>query len=209
MANYEPTGLPGYIKATGSGTNADPYLLSVSVGGGAAGAGDTYIGSVGGKLTRVAVEMTRPADTTAYTVGDVVSNNATTTTPMEYANLLRVAGGSGYVVGCLISTNLKSIVPALRVHLFNAANPTVAADNAAFKELYADAAKRCSYFDMPAMTTATDTSNSDMSRAVKMDLRVPVVGGATASLWVVLEALTAFTPASGQLIRVVLIVDNN
>ena len=171
-------------------------------------AAEVHAGEVGGNLIMISTEFTRPADTTAYTANDVVSDNTTTTTMQALANAARVSGGSGYIVGIRIATDKKSIVPALRVHFFNTTGATLAGDNVAYKEVYADGSKRVAYYDMPAMTTAVDTTNSDMSRSVDMTMRIPYTCVAT-SLYYVLETLTAFTPASGEKITVTVFVDRN
>jgi len=162
----------------------------------------------GSRLVRVSGTFTRPANTTAYAANDVVSNNATATTPLELANAVRVAAGSAYLVGLRVETNLKSITPRFRVHFFSTAAATVAADNAAHKEVYADAAIRRGYVDLVAMSTAADTTNSDMSRAEDYTIRRPMVAAAT-SFYVVLETLDAFTPASGQSFTVIAVFDQN
>lgn len=154
---------------------------------------------VGGTKVSVSVEMTRTTDTTTYAANDVVSDSITTTTVQTVANFARVNAGTGYIVGCKITTDKKSITPSLRVHVFNAVNPTVAADNAQWKELYADLSKRIVYFDLPPMSTAADAANSDMSRSFDMNLRVPFVcAGGTRSVFFVIETLTAFIPASAE-----------
>lgn len=197
--------LQTFIKASGAGTDADPWIPQY-----AGGAGESHLGEVGGNLARISVEFTRPADTTAYTAGDVVSNSTSATTLMTLTNALRVAGGSGYIVRASLTTDKKSITPRFRVHLFNASNPTVAADNVAHKELYADASKRLGYFDLPAMTTATDTTSSDMSRAMDNTLRHAIVAAAgSRDIYAMLEALDAFTPASGEKFTLALFVDCN
>ena len=175
-----------------------------------AGASEQFIGKVGGLIGNASVEFTRPANTTDYTAGDVVSNNATTTVLMEFANLFREYNTSGYLVGARLMTDKKSITPRIRVHLFNASDATVAADNAAHKELYADGAKRLGYFDLPAMTTATNSTDSDMSRAIDLSIRVPVACSTSSrSLFCLLEALDGFTPASGQKFTLKLALDQN
>lgn len=171
---------------------------------------EIYRGAVGGLKAEASTEMTRPSDTTAYTAGDVISNSTSATTPIELQYVTRASGVGGYIVGCRIATDKKSITPRLRVHLFNVATATLAADNAAYKELYADSSKRMGYFDMPAMTTATDSTNSDMSRTIDMNLRVPFkCADGSRSIHVVLEALDAFTPASGQKFNVTLITESD
>lgn len=167
---------------------------------------------VGGKLVRVTATFTRPDNVTAYGVGDVVSNDATTTVLMEFASFARVVGGSGYVVGAILATDKKSIVPVMRVHLFNASNPTVAGDNAQHKGLYADIGKLIGAFDLEAMTTPVDAGSSDLSVAMAdgKDIIVPfVAGAATRSIFALLETQTAFTPAALENFSLTLIGDLN
>jgi hypothetical protein len=156
--------------------------------------------------------MTRPAagDVNAYITGDVVSNSTTTTTPVQLTNIFRVAGGSGYITKLRLVTDKKSITPRFRLHFFNVNTATVAADNAPYKELYADSAKRLGYWDMPAMTTAADTTNSDMSRTLDLSCRIAVTAAnGSRDMFVVYEALDAFTPASGQKFNLTAVMDNN
>lgn len=173
-------------------------------------AGEAHIGEVGGRLLRVSAEFTRPADTTAYTAGDVVSDSTSASTLITLSNAVRVNAGSGYIVRASLTTDRKSITPRFRVHLFNATGATVSADNAAYREVYADASRRLGYFDLPAMLTPADTANSDMSRSLDNSIRFPFVAAAgTTSLFALLETLDAFTPASGQKFLLTLVVDCN
>jgi len=189
------------IKDQGDGT----YALAAT-----GAANEAHIGEVGGKLVRISGTFTRPADANAYIANDTVSNSTVATTPLALASVFRVASGSAYLVGLRLETNLKSITPRFRVHFFAVSNPTVAADNVAHKEVYADAANRRGYVDLPAMSTAADTTNSDMSRAEDFTIRRTMVeaSGAT-GLWAVLETLDAFTPASGQSFTLVALFDQN
>lgn len=173
-------------------------------------AGENHIGEVGGFGDRLFGEFTRPANTTAYNANDVVSDNVTTTTPCLLTNALRVNAGTGYIVRASLVTNKKSITPRFRVHLFNANTMTIAADHAQFKEVYADNALRLGYFDLVAMTTGADATNSDLSRSQDNTLRHFIkAAAATRNIYYVLETLDAFTPASGQLFRLQLFMDNN
>jgi len=176
----------------------------------ATAAGESFIGQIGGKLIKTEAEFTRPLDAAQYAIGDVVSNSTVATTPMDFADAGRTTGGSGYITGARLSTDKKSITPRFRVHLFNANNPTLAVDNAVYKEVYADHAKRTGYFDLPAMTTATDTANSDLSRSFDFTLRVPYVTAAgDQSIFAVLETLDVFIPASGEKFTLSLFFDQN
>lgn len=196
-----------YFSASGAGTSGDPYVPAVSVSA-ALAAGEAHLGEVAGNLAMVSTEFTRPNDTTPYGANDVVSDSTSATTMQALANAARVSGGSGYIVGIRVSTDKKSIVPRLRVHFYNTNGATLSVDNANWQDKYADAAKRVGFWDMPAMTTGADTTNSDMSRTLDFTMRIPYTCAAT-SLYYVLEALDAFTPAAQEKFTVTVFVDRN
>lgn len=155
--------------------------------------------TVGGETISLSAEFTRPADTTAYTANDAVSNSTSSTTPVEIANFARVNGQSGYIVGARLTTDKKSITPRIRVHLYSVNTATLSVDNAAWQDKYADISKRLGSFDLPAMSTGADTTNSDISRSMDFTVRIPFkCASDSRSIYYVLETLDAFTPASGQ-----------
>lgn len=160
-------------------------------------AGETHLGEVGENFTRISTEFTRPTDTSPYAANDVVSDSTVTTTMQALANAARVSGGSGEILGIRLSTDKKSITPRIRVHFFSTNGATISADNAQWQDKYADVGKRVAFYDMPAMTTGADSSNSDMSRSVDMSMAIPYVCAAT-SLYFVLETLDIFTPNNGE-----------
>lgn len=172
-------------------------------------AGESHVGEIGGNLTRVSAELTRPADTTAYAANDVVADSTSAPTLLSLTNAMRVSGGSGYVVRVALTTDKKSITPRFRIHFFNASNPTIANDNAQHKELYADTGKRLGYVDLSAMTTAADSSGSDTSRAFDSTVRLPIVASGSRTIYALLETLDSFTPASGEKFTLTVFVDNN
>ena len=163
-----------------------------------------------GSLMPVSAEFIVPSSVVTYSANFVVSNNATTTTLLQLPGLFRVAGSSGYIVALRVATNLKSITPRFRLHFFNVSNPTFSGDNSLYKELYADSSKRCGYWDMPALNTASDTTNTDCSRSVDVTCRIPVIAAAGSSdLYVGFETLDAFTRASAQRITLTAFLDSN
>jgi len=170
-------------------------------------AGETHIGEVAGNLIVVSNEITLQASG-AYAAGDIVSDSSTTTTPLALAAIMRVSGGTGYIVGFKLTANVKSITPRIRIHFFNANTTTVSGDNLAYKELYADASKRLGYYDMPAMITAADTANSDMSRAIDFSMRIPIKA-VTQIIYAVFETLDAVTFGAGAKMTLTAWVDNN
>lgn len=162
---------------------------------------------VKGGLVVVSGEFTRNTDTNPYAIGHLVGNAANT--PLTIANCARVNGGSGYIVRATLITDLKSITPSFRVRVFNAA-PTQSNDKTAYQSLYADASKRVGEFILGPMSTPSDTTNSTMSAASDMNLRLPFVCAAgTTDLLFLFEALTAFTPTSGQKFTLQLAIDQN
>jgi len=177
-------------------------------------AGENFIGQTGGTVAMVSCEFARAGGSAVYSIGDEIANSVTagSVVLMEFANAVRVNGGTGYIVGVKITTNVKSLTPSIRLHLYNASNPTVAGDNALHIEKYADTGKRLGMMDMPAMTTAADTANSDMSCTTDFGgqtngVHCVVAAAGTRSIWGLLETLTAFTPVAGQLFTVTLFID--
>lgn len=164
----------------------------------------------GKNVVTVAVEVTRPADTTAYAANDVVSDSTSATTPLPFDGLIRDDGMSAYVVAARVVTNKKGITPRIRVHLLNAlpVAANIAGDNLPYKALYADTGKRVAVFDLGAMSTPADNTNSDISGAADFGLRIPLQAAAGSKrLYAVLETLDAFTPDAGQKFTLALTVD--
>lgn len=156
------------------------------------------------------VSQTRPANTTAYTAGDVVCNSASACTLLQFSEILDLRGGSGYILGIRYSCDQKSITPRTRFYIYNASNPTVSVDNAAHRDLFADAAKRLGYIDLPAMTTGEDATNSDMSYTQDFGLRHPVKAAAgSRDLFVLRKTLDAYTPASGSVCTTTLFIESD
>ena len=163
--------------------------------------------SVGRLITAVST-FTRPANTTQYSGARVVSRSTSTGTLIEIPNCVPENGGSGYIVEASLSTNVKSLTFKSRIHLLNSSAATVSPDNTAWREMWADIGIRLRSFDLPAMATAPDTSNSDMSRSFDSTLRKPFVCAAgSTSLWWSLETLDTWTPASGQKFWLTLLID--
>lgn len=180
--------------------NAAPVILVDANGNPLTTSGGAIAVSGGGGSTIavVRVEMTRPDNATAYGVGDAIA--PTPTALIEFPNFAAVAGGSGYLVGFMLTTNLKSITPAIRVHVYTASDPTLNPDNDTWEDDYVDESKKAiNYFDLPAMYTPVDATNSTQSTAEDQNLRIPFKCAAgSRSLWLAYETQTIFTPANLQ-----------
>lgn len=164
-------------------------------------AGEAHVGAVGGHGAIRAATLTRPADTTAYAAKDAISNSTSAPTYLTFANLARVSGGSGYIVKAQLMTNQSTNVAQYRLHLFNTA-PTAINDNSPYTLLWANRASRVGYIDFGA--AATEGSGSDAANSQNDTARLHFVTSGSASLFGILETLSAFTPASDQVFYIAL-----
>lgn len=171
-----------------------------------------HIGEVGGKLTSGSVEFTNTSGSgTAYSIGDTVSGGSAITAPYEIPNVFRVNGGSGYIVSLAVATDKSSVTPNFRVHFYSGSSATLSGDNLPYKDSYADNQYKLRPFDLPSMSSSTDTSGSCSRAWDTTTVRQPVIARSNSkSLWVALETLSAFTPAAGsEKYTVSVIMDNN
>ena len=88
--------------------------------------------NVGGISVVVAAQFTRPADATQYTANDVVSDSTAAGHPVVFADCARFAGGTGIIYSALMLDSVDAVTnPNFDLVLFDTANLTIAADNAA------------------------------------------------------------------------------
>lgn len=166
---------------------------------------------VGGKMGEpVELTITRPADTNAYAVNDVISSSTTAPAAqiLDLATAGVEAGGSGYLVKLRALTNNKNFTGRLRLHLYRSAI-TPPNDNSPFALLWANRSNRIGSIDLPAFNTA-DNASSDAANALIADLRFGFKLAPTETrLWMVIQNLDAPTPASGQQFFFSFLVDRN
>ena len=148
--------------------------------------------------------VSNPIELTLSTAGVYAANDSLGGALVEIPSIALAAGRGGVIDMIRLTLNEKSKTPRIRVHLFNANDPTLALDNANWKELAADSSKRVGYIDMDGMTTAADTANSDCSRSQNTSTRLPMrykcVG---TSLWAGFETLDAVTITAGKKLSIV------
>lgn len=158
---------------------------------------------------RVQATFTRPADTTAYAAGDVVGP-VTTPAMQTLTGCAAFNGGSGRIVDVMLECNLATITNgSFRIHFFNAIH-TPAADNAALASLHANADEYQGYCDvvLVAMGGAGVGRNSGKVVSAEPTLPIPFVCASTDDdLYVVIEALGAYTPSSGEVFRLSVVVE--
>ena len=159
---------------------------------------------ISGVTAKVGVELTRPADTTAYTAKDVVSDSTSAPSVLTFADFARVNQGSGIIVRARLMTDQKTCTAGFRLHLFHTA-PTAINDNSPYLLLYANAANRIGMIDFPAMTSedaTNSTAASTMRPSSDGSYGTPNLwyqaASASRAIYGILETTSAFTPASGQ-----------
>jgi hypothetical protein len=164
----------------------------------------TQIGGFGAVVT---ANFTRPANTTAYTAGDVVNNSVTVPAALTLSNCARVASGSGFISKVKFEMNSAVITNALfRIYFFTVA-PTAINDNAPFTLLHADVLK---YVGSVDITMRTEGSGSDCAQGYDFASRIPFVcAGGDANLYAIVVAEAAYTPTSGEVFNLEIYVEQN
>jgi hypothetical protein len=144
-----------------------------------------------------ASEFTRPADTTAYTAGDVVGTSPAAV--ITLSNCARVAGGSGIITSVRLAADSATTANGIfRVYFFSTA-PTAIADNSPFTLLWANRAIRVGAVDL---TLRTEGSGSDSAEAFNSSVVVPFTcASSSKDLTAVLVAEAAYAPKNAGLFR--------
>lgn len=136
--------------------------------------------------------ITRPADTTAYTAGDVVGATAAA---IKFTNI-------GDALGHIIITDADlridvSSVPAgmttFRLHLYNVTPPSALADNAAWDLPAGDRAAYLGYIDFDTPVDLGSTLFVSMT-AINKKLKL----GLTSSIFGYLVTTAGWTPSSAS-----------
>jgi hypothetical protein len=162
---------------------------------------------------RITTSFTRPADTTQYAAGDVVGP-ATTPAVQTFAGAARYNGGTGKIVELLLTFDLETITTAtFRLHFFNT-SLTPAADNAAFAGLATNPSTYLGYIDPPILVTQAGGTLGQ----IRVAPGVSATGGlpfsyqcadGNTALYLVITALGAYTPKSGGIVRISIVVEQD
>jgi hypothetical protein len=159
-------------------------------------AGENHVGEVGGRTTSVEVTLTRPADTTAYSVNDAVTNATSSASAIEFASAVRVSAGSGVIVNWMLTKSTTTTTNAtFRLWLYKSSPSSVPNDNAAFSQLWANRSARIGYVDF---TTAIAGSDCVDYFGVPVFTQQIVKLGSGTSLYGILQALGAYAPGNAE-----------
>lgn len=154
--------------------------------------------------------FTRPANTTQYTAKDAVGT--ATTNVLTFSGASAGAGRGGRITKVTIVTdNITVTTKSFRLHFYTVA-PTAIADNAVNTVLAANAANYVGYVDLPTPNSGTleASGTGGGSYAVtKVDPPLSYVTTTTSKLFGALEAIGAYTPASGEAFTIKVTVERN
>ena len=139
--------------------------------------------------------LTRPANTTAYTIGDAVADLGGT--PLVF----NFAGETGRIHGGRLTKNTVTTANAnFRLWLFVASPAAAPVDNAAFAVAFADRGKRIGYIDFTTAVAGSDCTQSE--GALSQTQPLPFALPAGEANYGVLVASAAYVPASGEVMQV-------
>ena len=167
---------------------------------GATPAGANHIGEVGGRIANPSANFTRPNDTTAYAVGDLVANSTTagSVTPLSWT-AARVATGSFMVRRVrLKKSGTTATSGSFRIHLYETSPTVTNGDNGAWLSIHAG---YLGYFDL-TVVAFSDACAAIAAPAVGSEACVAVASGQT--IYGLIEARGAYAPAAQEVFTVVL-----
>lgn len=164
------------------------------------------MGKVNGQGIDVAVSMTRPANTTAYSANDVCGTDPATN--MVFSNVSSFKGGkhSGgdiIIVGASLKIDVNAVpsgMSGFRLHLYKAA-PTAIADNSAYNLATTDTG----YIGNIELDTPIDLGSALWSRKDNQNIKVSLAEGSN-TIYGILETIGAYTPSSAAVKTVTIYV---
>ena len=151
------------------------------------------------KVRRIETTFTRPADTTAYTAGDAVSNSTTAPTILSFANAASGNTNGGVITAIMLSKSTATTANArFRLYLY-AESVTAVNDNSAFSQTYANTQYLIGIQDFSLASTGANTAF-----ATESGLYIPYQMATQTSIFAHLVALEAYAPGSAEAFRIVL-----
>jgi hypothetical protein len=181
--------LPDFVPATDIlKQNGDAYATAAEI----MSAMKSYLAgsqSSGSQFETFEVEITRPANTTAYTAGDVVADVSAAFLPL--LNVAKATGTGVKIIRCRIQTDDTGVAgKKFNLHLYKEA-PTFIADNAAFAISYANATKRKGSIEILMGTGSKSTVGSN-------DYTTIIINPTARDIFYILESVDAFTPSANS-----------
>ena len=185
-----PTGASAAAVAASINAFLDTASLVVTLGAGTVNAG------IIGSNVSVGVNITRPSNTTTYTINDVVNDSGTT--PLLFTNVGRATDIGGWVVsGMATSDAAQATLPNIDLMLFSSTF-TIAADNAAFAPTNAQMA---TYLGKIRFSTWVNRGVRAESDGALENAFVFTPGSGTRDIHAVAVIQNAYVPVSAEIFR--------
>lgn len=152
------------------------------------------------------ITFTRPANTTAYTLGDAVSDDATTPTATTFllSGLSTKVDTGGIIKSATLYKSDSDLTNAsFQINFFDTQPAAAGWDDNAAVAITDDEWKRC--YGFAQLVTGTDSSavqTGDVYCKTNLDLPYAYVTGSS-PIYVVITALAAYTPASAEVFTLV------
>jgi len=163
-----------------------------------------------GATKEISVEKTRPANTTAYTNEDVVSESASAGTAFTFDEIVPTAGGGGRIVKAVVLCDDTNITPVMTMYLTNVTPTGNLDDNGAnTNPVYATESDNFQgRLDWAALGDLGGPSEAVLAAAdTKLPLPFVCAAGDDALYGVLVVRSGAHTPTSGAKWRVTLTVE--
>lgn len=171
-------------------------------------AGENIIGKTAGIVATPSTTVARPANTTAYAIGQLLANSVTAgaVTALQFTAARLAAGSATIRRGRMSKTSTTTAVSAFRLHLFSASPlaPTNG-DGGAF--IPVGAASYLGAIDFPSMIACTDGAAGNGAPLVGSDITFVLGTGQT--VFGLIEVRAAYVPTSGEVFTVALEIFQN
>lgn len=191
-------------RDAGLGSDGKPITAQAVVPGtDSSGSSVSNVWTVGGTTGNSTASFTRPADTTAYAIGDLVANSTTagSVVPLALTTAARANPPGSFILRRLrlMKTTNTLTNASFRVYLF-ATSPTVAVgDNAAFNSSGVLSTNNSSNY-LGSSDITIDTGFSDGAKGFSgitfSDIQVKLASGIT--FYALIEARAAYAPGTAE-----------
>lgn len=154
-----------------------------------------------------AVSFTRPADTTAYAVGDLIANSVTAASVVVPTWPTTSQSGGFYLGGIRLLKSGNVLTNAtFRLHMFSLV-PTIATagDNSVFSANVSGMANWIGSFDGQMLAAGADGAAVNLTPTE--GLVNPIQQGQGTPVFALLQALAAYTPASAEVFTITPLIE--
>lgn len=151
-----------------------------------------------------AVSITRPADTNAYTAGDVIGPSTATGGAVLQFNNIGVPGKEAIITTVQLEYDVASLpsgMTNLTLHLYSVSPPSALGDNGAWDLPSGD---RASYLGNFSLGTVVDLGSTLYVETTQVNKQITIPGNASGALFGYLVTAAGFTPGSADVFKVTL-----